>query len=72
MKIREDFVYLHIDYASTMDDLELPIWKIEEVMLRAHFFAKHSSDVDAVIEILYYLEIYYREKPEHKAKALKI
>jgi len=64
LKIREDFVYLQVDYASTMDDLELPMWKIEEVMLKAHFFAKQSDDLDAVIEILYYLEIYYREKPE--------
>lgn len=41
-------------------------------MAKAFFFARQDKNVDAVIEILYYLEIYYREKVEHKDKALKI
>jgi len=39
-KQAEDYIYLHIDYSSTMDDLEIPMWKIEETMAKAFFFAR--------------------------------
>lgn len=71
-KIWEDYIFLHIDYASTMDDLGIPMWKIEQVMTSAHTLAASDRNIDAIIEILYYLEIYYREKPDFRHKAVKI
>lgn len=59
-ELKEDHIYLHIDYSSTLDDLEIAISKIEDIMVKAYFFAKKLRDFEIIIKILYYLEIYYK------------
>ena len=71
-EFREDYILLLIDYASTLDDLETSIVKIEEVMVKAYFFSKNLDDFETIIKVLYYLELYYKGRDNCRSKALAI